>query len=142
MATPREIREVAFLLLFQLDAQGEAGALDPGDAELSEKDLLKAEALARAAYEHREGADEAVGRLAPSWPVHRQPPVDRAILRLACYELAAGLAPASVVINEAVELAKRYSTERSPAFVNAVLDRIEKGDEREVEAPAPMEGSA
>ena len=64
--------------------------------------------------------------LAPYWPTHRQAAVDRAILRLAHYEMMSGQTPPKVVVNEAVELAKRFSTERSPSFVNALLDKVLK----------------
>ncbi|MDX1389866.1 MAG: transcription antitermination factor NusB, partial [Acidobacteriota bacterium] len=54
----------------------------------------------------------------------RQPVVDRSLLRLAYYEMTSGVAPPKVAINEAVELAKEYSTEKSPMFVNGVLDKL------------------
>ena len=63
-------------------------------------------------------------QLAPDWPTHRQPPLDRAILRLAHYEMTSGHAPIKVAINEAVELAKNYCAERSPPFINGVLDKM------------------
>ena len=72
----------------------------------------------------------------PTWPAPRQPAVDRAILRLAYHEMTTvGVSP-KVVVNEAIELAKRYSTERSPAFVNGVLDKVLKSIQRAGEAPA------
>jgi N utilization substance protein B len=52
--------------------------------------------------------------------------IDRNILRLAAYELRFGTAPAKVVIDEAVELAKSFSDAEAPAFVNGILDAIEK----------------
>lgn len=126
MATPSRIREVAFHLLFQLDAQGASDWPDDDGEALTAGDRAKAEALAGGAFEHRAAADEATERFAPGWPAHRQPAVDRAILRMAFHEMVAlGVAPA-LAINDAVELSKRYSTERSPAFVNAVLDRVRK----------------
>jgi len=127
MATPTRIREVAFHRLFQLDVQGVAGEIEDGDAEpLTGRDLDKADALARGAFDQRREADEAIERYAPGWPAHRQPAVDRAILRLAFHELVSKATPPGIAINEAVELAKRYSTERSPGFINAILDRVHK----------------
>lgn len=79
--------------------------------------------LALAAWADHANADAHLAELAPDWPTHRQPPVDRAILRLAFYEIASGRSPASIAINEAVELAKAYGSDRSPPFINAVLDR-------------------
>ena len=60
---------------------------------------------------------------AEGWAVHRMAVLDRTLLRLACYELRAGLAP-SIAINEAVELANELSTEDSGRFINGVLGRI------------------
>ena len=66
--------------------------------------------------------DELLGAAAVDWEVERMPVVDRSILRLATYELLARPdTPVAVVIDEAVELAKEYSTEHSGAFVNGVL---------------------
>ena len=67
-----------------------------------------------------------VAELAPQWPTHRQPPVDRAILRLSFYEMASQIVPVKVAINEAIELAKEYGSEQSPSFVNGVLDKMAK----------------
>ena len=62
---------------------------------------------------------------ATSWPVHRMPTVDRCLLRSATYEILFLVdIPATVSINEAIELSKKYSTEDSPKFINAVLDKI------------------
>ena len=80
--------------------------------------------MARRAWAARETADKAVAALSPDWPTHRQPVVDRTILRLAHYEMTSGKTPPKVAINEAVELAKEFSTEKSPMFINGVLDKI------------------
>ncbi len=58
------------------------------------------------------------------WRLGRMPAVDRNILRLALYELRTGDTPVGVVVSEAVNLAKQFSTERSGAFVNAVLSKL------------------
>jgi len=97
--------------------------------------------LAIAAWALRAEADAAVSALAPDWPTYRQPVVDRSILRLAYYEMISGRTPPKVAINEAVELAREFSTEKSPLFVNGVLDKIYKsmpgaGDD-DSEEPAP-----
>ena len=80
-------------------------------------------------------SDEKATALAPDWPTHRQPPVDRAILRLAYYEMTSGHAPVKVAINEAVELAKQFGSEQSPPFINGVLDKLA----RAINAPEPAE---
>ncbi|GAB4551334.1 MAG: transcription antitermination factor NusB [Phycisphaerales bacterium] len=136
MSKPRDIRRLAFLALYQLDAQSEVDegevrtALEQSAADLStefrEQDIEKAMAMAMGAFEGRRSSDATVRDLAPSWPSHRQPAVDRAILRLAIHEIRGGATPPKVAIAEAVRLAKAYSTERSPAFVNGVLDKIYK----------------
>lgn len=93
--------------------------------------------LALAAWQTRASADQLVADLAPDWPTHRQPPVDRAILRLAHHEITTGHAPPSVAINEAVELAKNYAAEQSPAFINGVLDKLAKQLAGQLPDPLP-----
>ena len=69
--------------------------------------------------------DELLGKHSEGWTVERMPPVDRAVLRLALYELLwRDDVPDAVVIDEAVELAKSLSTDESPRFVNGVLGRV------------------
>ncbi len=92
--------------------------------------------LAMAAWAQHDTADTKITELAPEWPTHRQPPVDRAILRLAYHEIVSGHAPAKVAINEAVELAKNYGSEQTPAFVNGVLDKLAKTAEIKDDAQA------
>lgn len=124
----RSIRRLAMQALYQMDATGET---DPQSlrANLDEEHdppavCDAAVELASAAWADREAADALVRELAPEWPTHRQPPVDRAILRLAYHEVRSGRVPFKIAINEAVELAKRYGSEHSPAFINAVLDKL------------------
>jgi transcription antitermination protein NusB len=74
---------------------------------------------------HRLRIDEILTDYAEGWSVERMPDVDRAVLRLAVYELLwREDVPAAVVIDEAVELAKSLSTDESPKFVNGVLARV------------------
>lgn len=130
MPNRRDIRRLAMQVLYQFDLRGEEdqphireGLIDsPDNEEVCEAGF----ALAQAAWATRGPADAMVAELAPDWPTHRQPPVDRALLRLAYHEIASGHAPAKVVINEAVELAKVYGTDQSPAFINGVLDKAAK----------------
>jgi len=119
----REARERAIGLLYEGEAR-----------ELAAADLLEQQPLLPAEYavEAFEGVDAARAEIdalidghTDDWSVDRLPNVDRAILRLAVWELLAqGDIPAAVIIDEAVELAKEYSTERSSSFVNGVLDSI------------------
>jgi len=78
------------------------------------------------AWEQREISDTRVERLAPQWPPRRQPAVDRSLIRLAVWEMTNQPTPPKVVLDEAIELAKHFSTEQSAAFVNGVLDAVMK----------------
>lgn len=145
-ATPRDIRRLAFQALYQLDARGgSAGATLPDqedptavlqgmmadaesvdDPKYTAGDVKKAFLLASAAFADRARADAFMTEAAPGWPAHRQAAVDRAILRLAHHEMVSGATPPKVAVNEAVELAKAFSTEKSPAFINGLLDKLLK----------------
>ena len=127
----RQIRELAMQVLYQVDLTGacdrETLLQNLADCEEPAPEASVRESgvdLALAAWHRRGEADAHIAELAPDWPTHRQPPVDRAILRLACCEMVSGHAPVSVAINEAVELAKRFCGEASPAFINGVLDKL------------------
>ena len=102
---------------FLHDAMGRVEDLGPMAAET-------ARSLASEAFTQRAEADAEFGRLVPDWPPHRQAAVDRAILRVARAELLRGTPPGAVVINEAIELARAFSTDRSPAFINGLLDAV------------------
>ena len=146
MATPRDIRRLALQAVYQLDARdGDHEAVrasvesstEEVAAKFSAADVDKAMELAERTFESRTEADAMVRELAPTWPAERQPAIDRAILRLAHYEMASGLTPPKVVVNEAIELAKQFGTERSPAFINGVLDKILKRIVQTPEQPQP-----
>jgi N utilization substance protein B len=77
--------------------------------------------LAASAWEEREQSDKVIESLAIDWSLERIGKVDRAILRLALHELKSGETPPSVVIDEAVELAKKYSSEEAAKFINGIL---------------------
>lgn len=139
--TRRDLRRLAMQVLYQLDITAPkhnpghaptvvASAEDLAEALDEDHDSLptrkKAAELALQAWAEHEAADERATALAPDWPTHRQPPVDRAILRLAYYEMKSGHAPVKVAINEAVELAKQFGSEHSPPFINGVLDKLAK----------------
>lgn len=130
MAKRSDIRRLAMQVLYQLDQRGDEDRLAIRESLAGgfDDETVQAPAynLAIDAWNDRKPNDALVTHLAPDWPTHRQPPVDRAILRLAIHEIKSGYAPASVAINEAVELAKEYSSENSPAFINGVLDKIAK----------------
>lgn len=143
MPLQRNVRRLAMQLLYQIDLTGDAdrqqlvGSMDEEfDDAVTRSRALE---LALAAWAGHEQADQQIVRLTPEWPTHRQPPVDRAILRLAHHEMFSGQVPVKVAINEAVELAKAYCASDSPAFVNAVLDKLaRRGDV----PPAPVTPAA
>ena len=81
-----------------------------------------AEELARGAWENRAEADAIISKYSAGWTLERMPNADRNLLRLAIYEiLHCDVIPQSVSINEAVELAKEYSTQDSAKFINGIL---------------------
>jgi N utilization substance protein B len=89
---------------------------------------LFADPLIRGTLQHRDEADEVIRKHAKNWDLHRIAAVDRNILRLAIYEmLHRDDIPPVVSINEAVDIAKKFSTQDSGKFVNGILDKI-KGE--------------
>jgi N utilization substance protein B len=87
--------------------------------------------LVSGAVEHMEELDRRITQHAAHWRIERMPSVDRNILRLAVYEMMHSDTPAPVVIDEALELARRYSNEESVQFVNGVLDAVHRDLVRE-----------
>jgi transcription antitermination factor NusB len=88
------------------------------------------ERLVRGVHAHLASIDDLIGRSSRNWKVKRMGTVDRNVLRMATYELAFEDVPARASLDEAIELAKRFGTEDSSAFVNGVLDRIAQDLER------------
>jgi transcription antitermination protein NusB len=123
-------RERAVQALYQIDV----AATDLDEAlsrfwksfEPVEREVMDlAEALVRGVAQHRREIDEAIERVSTHWRLDRMARVDRNILRLAVHELVhRPKVPVKVVINEAIELGKKYGSESSGAFINGVLDRI------------------
>ena len=132
MARRSRAREVALQLLFQHD-QNPVPVPRPAVTRFCRDRLLKDMPMVEFALdlfdgtvEHRPAIDELVGKTADKWRVARMMPVDRNVLRMGTWELLHGpekAAPA-VVITEAIELARRFATADSPAFVNGILDKI------------------
>ena len=128
-ASSRRARELAMQVLFLWDTNSQsdpllAAQVASDDAAINDETRRLGMEMASAAWENREAADAWINRLAPQWPSRRQPGVDRSLLRLAVWELTSGRTPPKIVIDEAIELAKSFSTEQSPAFVNGVLDAL------------------
>ena len=126
-------RERAVQALYQLDvaAEGLDEALarfwrnfEPVEREVRET----AEELVRGVAAHRREIDDAIEGASANWRLDRMAKVDRNVLRLAVYELRhRGDVPVKVVINEAIELGKKFGSESSGAFVNGVLDKVANG---------------
>jgi len=124
----RRAREHALQILFQIDLTGGNaeevlesfwGELDAGD------DVREFTArLVRGTLDDREQIDRRVAEAAKNWRLERMPAVDRNVLRIAVYELVSADSPPPVVIDEAIEVARRFGGEESAGFVNGVLDEI------------------
>ena len=131
MGTRRRARELALQLLYQFeltDASPEemqAGFEEWRNASDSVRDF--ADALLRGTLARIDELDEELGRQTTHWRLERLAAVDRNILRLAMYELIYETeTPHAVVIDEAIEIAKKYGTKDSGRFVNGVLDGFVK----------------
>ena len=117
-------------MLFQWDMSRQ----DPAKLEAKFWKSAKAAATTREfANQLFEGAakevaalDEIIRKHCENWRFERLAAIDRAILRLAIHEMSSSDTPPKVVLNEAVELAKKFSSEESSAFVNGVLDSVHK----------------
>ena len=132
MGRRRKAREVALQLLYQLDLQGESNPEPHLDEFWSrhpvDRDAREfGEALVRGTKMHEAKIDEIISQYAENWGIERMAVVDRNILRQGIFELLwMGEVPAKVVINEALEIAKKFSTQESSRFINGILDRVHK----------------
>jgi transcription antitermination protein NusB len=129
MGMRRKGRELALQALYQIDLSGEESGLAlssfwehcdaPSDARTFGEDLVGG------VLDERPRIDELIAASSDNWRVDRLSHVDRNILRVATYELLCRRdVPASVAIDEAIEIAKRFGSDESPTFVNGVLDSI------------------
>jgi len=120
----RGARRIALEVLYESDLSGSSS-----ESVLSRfadrKSVEFAKELVRGVEQHRKELDDLIGSLSEEWAVNRMPVIDRNVLRLGAYELLHDRdTPRAVVINEAIELAKEYSTEDSGRFINGVLAAI------------------
>lgn len=132
MSARSKARKRAFQILFEADQRGSEVPVvladwirlarsDDRQPQVSEYTLQLVEGYAG----HAARIDELIASHAVGWSLERMPAVDRNILRLGCYELLCeDGTPDAVVIDEAVRLAREFSTDESPAFVNGLLDRL------------------
>jgi transcription antitermination factor NusB len=124
-------RELTMQALYQLDIQGPDvfELLSQFFMEADEDDFVRKLAWdwTKGTWENLEQCDEPIIASTIKWQFKRLSPVDKSILRLAVYQFKfCPDIPPKVVINEAIELAKKFSTNKSPAFVNGVLDAVLK----------------
>ncbi len=128
MSARTKARKRALDVLYAADARG----LDPLEVLTERIDLVEATPMGEFAIDlvrgysaHHDRIDDLLSAHAEGWTLDRMPAVDRAILRIAVYELIYSPdVPAAVAVDEAVELAKALSTDNSPRFINGVLGHI------------------
>jgi len=132
MGSRRKGREAALRILYFMDVSNVSGTqairsywghLATEDAPIEDVDF--ANRLVRAYADHEDDVNEIIRSSSHHWRLERMPIVDRNVLRVAIVELREMVdIPKRVTLNEAVELAKRFGSEGSGAFVNGVLDRV------------------
>jgi N utilization substance protein B len=139
MGTRRKARECALQILFAADvAKTEGSALtrnywnDLGDPELDEPTREFANNLAEGTLREIEKIDETIRSRAEHWRIPRMAIVDRNVLRLAVYEFLFEETPNTVIINEALEITRRFSTFEATQFINGILDAIKQDMEKTV----------
>jgi len=142
MATRRKAREVTLQMLYQVDVNPDVGATVLRDMiveQLGRGDVTEfCWRLFTGVMESRPQLDARIEAVADNWTLKRMAPTDRNVLRLGLFELLHTDTPLRVVIDEAIELARRFGTAQSPQFVNGILDRLIP-DERKSEDPTPPE---
>lgn len=148
MPSRHRSRERALQVLFQADVRQQAAedaiagfyraAFNTSEEEAPVDSDPFMETLVRGTLERRARIDERIAAHSEHWRVDRMPVVDRNILRMAVFEMTVVGTPVPVVIDEALELARRYSSDESVAFINGVLDaarREEPSPPASAEAP-------
>src|SRR5947209_8217557 len=145
MGSRRKARECALQMLFAADVSGtRADELvrtywtELGDADVEDAAREFATRLAVGTLSHLAALDERIRSRAEHWRISRMAVVDRNILRLAVYECLHEPTPRTVTINEALEIARRFSTYEATQFINGILDAIK----RDLDQEAPEEPAA
>lgn len=114
-----DVREEPLAVIVASESKRAAGEPDRAASWLYAREIVDG------VNDHREEIDELIVSYAQGWTIDRMPHVDRALLRIASWEMLFNdEVPAAVAIDEAIELAKEYSTEDSSRFVNGVLGKI------------------
>ena len=139
MGSRRKARECALQMLFAADLIGSIRAdelvrfywSELGDPEMDEAARDFATRLATGALAHIPELDERIRSRAEHWRISRMAVVDRNVLRLAVYEFLYEPTPRTVAINEALEIARRFSTYEATQFINGILDAIKRDLDQE-----------
>src|SRR3982751_2815832 len=147
MGSRRKARECALQMLFAADvSETRADELvriywtELGDADVEESAREFATRLATGTLSHVEELDERIRSRAEHWRISRMAVVDRNILRMAVYEFLHEPTPRTVAINEALEIARRFSTYEATQFINGILDAIKRDlDEQHPQEHISME---
>jgi N utilization substance protein B len=131
MGTRRKSRELALQALYQGEQAGQNGLLVFEEFcahfQVNKKSIPYAKKLLDGVQEKADVINQLISKYAENWRLERMSVIDRNILRLAVYEVHyQDDVPISVAINEAVEIAKRYSTDDSGPFINGILDSMAK----------------
>lgn len=140
MSTRRRAREIVLQVLYEDDLNPEQNPqladrfivtrmLGNGPLVTFARDLLVN------VRRNRRRLDQSLSKIAANWSLRRMAAIDRNILRLAAYEILMTSTPGPVVINEAIEIAKRYGDKNSGQFVNGVLDRLWRDNSAAQSAP-------
>lgn len=126
MTLRHKSREFALQMLFQWDMTRQSPARIEGNfwktARAADTTRKFAHELFVGAVAEADAADALIAELSANWRIERLAAIDKSILRLAIYEFRFGTAPPKVAINEALELAKKFSSEDAPPFLNGILD--------------------
>ena len=140
MGSRRKARECALQMLFAADVGGEQARLDElvrdywtelSEAEAEPAAREFATRLALGTLAHVAEIDERIRSRAEHWRISRMAVVDRNVLRLAVYEFLYEQTPRTVAINEALEVARRFSTFEATQFINGILDAIKRDLDQE-----------
>ena len=134
MSARTKARKRALDILFQADVRGDdPGVILAAEAQRAaseparEASWLYAREIVDGVIDHHEEIDELIATHSKDWKIERRPAVDRALLRMGVWELLHNdEVPTAVVIDEAVELAKEFSTDDSGSFVHGVLARVSR----------------
>ena len=130
--TRTEAREKIMVILYQIDFYKKENIeynLEDVFHENLEMDNKYVKDIVNGVLENQDKIDETINKYLENWDLDRLGKTDRAILRLSTYELMYYDTPTVVVINEAVELAKKYSDDKVVKLINAVLDKVRDNEE-------------